>query len=68
LPAIQNRNLAGALLRCASGSRLCAIPQDSWPQAMRIHVMDILFILIIVALYAGTHWLIWALSRLGGVE
>ena len=30
--------------------------------------VDILFILIIVALYAGTHWLIWALSRLGGVE
>ena len=30
--------------------------------------MDILFILIIVALYTGTHWLIWALSRLGGVE
>ena len=30
--------------------------------------MDIVFILIIVALYAGTHWLIWALSRLGGVE
>jgi hypothetical protein len=31
-------------------------------------VVDIIFILIIVALYAGTHWLIWALSRLGGVE
>lgn len=30
--------------------------------------MDIVFILIIVALYATTHWLIWALSRLGGVE
>jgi hypothetical protein len=30
--------------------------------------MDIVFILIIVALYAVTHWLIWALSRLGGVE
>jgi hypothetical protein len=30
--------------------------------------MDIVFILIIVALYAATHWLIWALSRLGGVE
>jgi hypothetical protein len=30
--------------------------------------MDIVFILIILALYAGTHWLIWALSRLGGVE
>ncbi len=30
--------------------------------------MDIVFILIIVALYASTHWLIWALSRLGGIE
>ena len=31
-------------------------------------VVDIVFILIIVALYGVTHWLIWALSRLGGVE
>lgn len=30
--------------------------------------MDAIFILIIVVLYAATHWLIWALSRLGGVE
>jgi len=30
--------------------------------------MDILFVLIIVALYAVTHWLVRALSRLGGVE
>jgi hypothetical protein len=30
--------------------------------------MDFVFILVIVALYAGTHWLTWALSRLGGVE
>ena len=30
--------------------------------------MDLIFILIIIALYAGTHLLIWALSRLGGVE
>jgi hypothetical protein len=30
--------------------------------------MDIAFILIIVGLYAATHWLTWALSRLGGVE
>jgi hypothetical protein len=30
--------------------------------------MDIVFILIILALYAATHWLIWALSRLGGLE
>jgi hypothetical protein len=30
--------------------------------------MDLVFILIIVALYAGTHWLAWALCRLGGVE
>jgi hypothetical protein len=30
--------------------------------------MDLIFILLIAALYAATHWLIWALSRLGGVE
>ena len=30
--------------------------------------MDLIFILIIVALYAATYWLTWALSRLGGVE
>ena len=30
--------------------------------------MDLIFILIIVALYAATHWLVWALARLGGVE
>lgn len=30
--------------------------------------MDLIFILIIVALYAATHWLAWALSRLGGVQ
>jgi hypothetical protein len=30
--------------------------------------MDLLFILILAALYATTHWLVWALSRLGGVE
>jgi hypothetical protein len=30
--------------------------------------MDVIFILIVIALYAATHWLTWALSRLGGVE
>jgi|tagenome__1003787_1003787.scaffolds.fasta_scaffold20608173_2 hypothetical protein len=30
--------------------------------------MDLIFILIIAVLYAATHWLTWALSRLGGVE
>jgi len=30
--------------------------------------MDIVFILIIIALYAITHWVVWAVSRLGGVE
>jgi hypothetical protein len=30
--------------------------------------MDFIFIVIIVALYASTHWLAWALSRLGGLE
>jgi hypothetical protein len=30
--------------------------------------MDVVFVLVIIALYAITHWLIWAISRLGGVE
>jgi hypothetical protein len=30
--------------------------------------MDAVFIVIIVALYAATHWLIWAVSKLGGKE
>ena len=30
--------------------------------------MDLVFIVIIFALYGATHWLTWALSRLGGVE
>lgn len=30
--------------------------------------MDIVFLLIGVVLYAATHWLIWAISRLGGSE
>lgn len=30
--------------------------------------MDLIFILIIGVLYAATHWLTWALSRLGGAE
>jgi len=29
---------------------------------------DGLFLLLIAALYAATHWLVWALSRLGSVE
>ena len=28
--------------------------------------MDIVFILVIAALYAASHWIAWALSRLGG--
>ncbi len=30
--------------------------------------MDLIFILILAALYAVTHWLAWSLARLGGVE
>jgi hypothetical protein len=33
-----------------------------------IPVMDVIFVLLILGLYAVTHWLIWALSRLGGLE
>jgi hypothetical protein len=28
--------------------------------------MDIVFILVIAALYGASHWIAWALSRLGG--
>jgi hypothetical protein len=30
--------------------------------------MDVVFILGIVALYAVTHWITWAISRLGGAR
>lgn len=30
--------------------------------------MDFVFILIIAALYATTHFLVWAISRLGDFE
>jgi hypothetical protein len=30
--------------------------------------MDVVFIIVIIAVYAATHWLARALSRLGGVE
>jgi hypothetical protein len=30
--------------------------------------MDLVFVLLLVALYALTRWLIWAITRLGGVE
>jgi hypothetical protein len=30
--------------------------------------MDAVFIIIIVGLYAATHWLIWAVGKLGDRE
>lgn len=30
--------------------------------------MDAVFVLTIIALYAATRWLVWAIARLGGVE
>jgi hypothetical protein len=30
--------------------------------------MDAVFILVVIALYAVTHWLVAAIARLGGVE
>jgi hypothetical protein len=30
--------------------------------------MDLVFVLLLVALYALTRWLIWAITRLGGAE
>jgi hypothetical protein len=30
--------------------------------------MDAVFVVIIIGLYAVTHWVAWAISRLGGVE
>jgi hypothetical protein len=30
--------------------------------------MDIVFIPVILVLYAATHWLVSAISRLGGIE
>ncbi len=30
--------------------------------------MDAIFILLTLVLYAVTHWLVWAVSKLGGAE
>jgi hypothetical protein len=30
--------------------------------------VDVIFIITVIALYALTHWIAYALSRLGGVE
>jgi hypothetical protein len=30
--------------------------------------VDIVFILVIAGLYAVSHWVAWAISRLGGLE
>jgi hypothetical protein len=30
--------------------------------------MDAIFILLLAALYAATHWLAWGISRLRGIE
>ena len=30
--------------------------------------MDILFLLILATLYAVTHWIVWAIGRLGDIE
>jgi hypothetical protein len=30
--------------------------------------VDVIFIIALVALYALTHWIVRALSRLGGIE
>jgi hypothetical protein len=30
--------------------------------------VDAIFIIAVVALYAVTHWIAWALSRMGNVE
>jgi hypothetical protein len=30
--------------------------------------VDVIFIITIIALYALTHWVVRALSRLGGIE
>jgi hypothetical protein len=32
------------------------------------NTMDVIFILLIIGLYAVTHWVTAAISRLGGVE
>jgi hypothetical protein len=59
----------GALTqRCSRFSDHAGVPVTANPPAQQEPAVDVVFILIIVGLYAGTHWLISALSRLGGVE
>jgi len=35
---------------------------------MGVYPVDVIFILVIGVLYAATHWLAWAVSRLGETE
>jgi hypothetical protein len=30
--------------------------------------MDVVFVLTVIALYAVTHWLVWAVDRLGSPQ
>ena len=36
--------------------------------ALGAETVDVVFLLLIITLYAGTHFLIWALGRLGSPE
>ena len=47
---------------------LQAMDKSNIAFALKEWPVDLVFILIIAVLYAATHWLTWALSRLGGVE
>ena len=47
---------------------LTALPLESPRTRGKERVVDAIFVLGIVALYAVTHWLVWAIERLRSPE
>jgi hypothetical protein len=34
----------------------------------KCRAVDVIYVLLLITLYAVTRWLVWAIARLGGVE
>jgi hypothetical protein len=47
---------------------LLTVPTVLCRQFRGVPAVDVIFIITVVALYAVTHWVVRALSRLGGLE
>ena len=65
--------MAGAILNPALTPGWVAFASTARPSWTKRHSrggtdVDIAFLLILAALYAVTHWIIWAIARLGDIE